>query len=145
MSERSIGSKALAVAVQAAHGQIAKAVDANRGDWRRQAMQELSQSRQRYTDAIDELAAAREGLSDEATLVAWLDGGQNIEAASDPLSGRLGSDAAGRQPVSFSRTLEDHTPRRPHRRQLTAPKRLRHELANGGCAVSPSVWPLRAC
>jgi hypothetical protein len=37
--------EALADAVQAADGQIAKAVDANRGDWRRQAMQELSRSR----------------------------------------------------------------------------------------------------
>jgi DNA repair exonuclease SbcCD ATPase subunit len=99
--------EALAVAVQAAHGQIANAVDANRGDWRRQAMQELSKSQQRYKDAIDALAAARQGLSDEATLVAWLDGGPNIEAASDPLSGRLGSDANGRHPLSFSRTLEE--------------------------------------
>ncbi len=59
---------------------------------------------------------------------------QNIEAATDPLSGRLGTDAAGRQPVSFSRTLEElrsdgeHLAAHPVNRH-DAPAQPRYELA----------------
>jgi hypothetical protein len=55
--------EALAVAVEAAHGQIAKVVDGNRGDWRRQAMQEPSRAQRRYTAVIEDLAVAREELN----------------------------------------------------------------------------------
>ena len=44
---------------------------------------------------------AREALSNEATMVAWLDSGSSGEAATDPLGGRQGLN-----PISFTRTLE---------------------------------------
>jgi hypothetical protein len=94
--------EALAVAVQDAHGQIGKVVDANRGDWRRQAMQELSRAQRRYTGVIDELAVAREGLDDEAALLGWLSSGVGVAATLDTLGGR-GVNGA----LSFRRVLEE--------------------------------------
>jgi hypothetical protein len=70
-------------------------------------MRELARVKGRYENAIAELEAARDGLSGEATLIAWLDSGASAEAAVDPLGGRIGTDARGRAPMSFSRTLEE--------------------------------------
>jgi hypothetical protein len=100
-------AEARALAVQSARGQIAKLIAANRCDWRKQAIRELSRGVTRYKDAITELAAAREALTSEASLVVWLDSGAGVEAAFDALGGRLGTDASGRPPMSFSRTLEE--------------------------------------
>jgi hypothetical protein len=100
-------AEALALAVQSAHGRIAKLVAANRVAWRKEAMRELSRKVARYQDAITEVEDAREALSSEATLVTWLDSGAGVDAATDLLGGRVGTDAGGRPPVSFSRMLEE--------------------------------------
>jgi len=39
--------------------------------------------------------------------VTWLDSGAGVDAATDQLGGRVGTDASGRAPVSFSRMLEE--------------------------------------
>ena len=70
-------------------------------------MRELSRKVARYQDAISEVEGAREALSSEATLVTWLDSGAGVDAATDLLGGRVGTDAGGRPPVSFSRMLEE--------------------------------------
>jgi hypothetical protein len=100
-------AEALALAVQSAHGRIAELVAANQDEWRKEAMRELSRKVARYQDAIADLEDAREALSSEATLVTWLDSGAGVDAATDLLGGRLGTDASGRPPMSFSRTLEE--------------------------------------
>jgi hypothetical protein len=100
-------AEALALAVQSGHGRIAELVAANRVEWRKEAMRELSRTVARYRDAITEVEDAREALSSEATLVTWLDSGAGVDAATDLLGGRIGTDAGGRPPVSFSRTLEE--------------------------------------
>ena len=100
-------AEALALAVDSALDERAKLLDQNRSGWRRQSMRELAKARSRYESAIAELEAARDALSGEATLIAWLDTGANAEAASDPLGGRVGTDATGRPAISFSRTLEE--------------------------------------
>jgi hypothetical protein len=63
----------------------------------------------RYTAAISELEAAREAASDAASLCVWIAGGGDpvADAASDPLSGRLGLDASGRGAMSFSAVLAE--------------------------------------
>jgi hypothetical protein len=99
--------EALGLAVERARVQIGKLVDANRGGWRRQAIRKLAGAKARYESAIEELALARDGLSDEAALVAWIDSGVSAAAANDLLGGRTGADREGRQPVNFSRTLEE--------------------------------------
>lgn len=69
-------------------------------------MRELSKAQRRYTDAISELESARDALSGEASLISWIDSGSSADAASDPLGGRIGTDAHGRGPLSFARTIE---------------------------------------
>jgi hypothetical protein len=100
-------AEALTLAVQSAHGRIAELVAANRVEWRKETLRELSRAVTRYKDAITALEDAREGLSSEATLVTWLDSGAGVDAATDLLGGRVGTDADGRAPVSFSRMLEE--------------------------------------
>jgi hypothetical protein len=100
-------AEALALAVQSAHGRIAELVAANRREWRKETFRELSRKVARYKDAITALEDAREALSSEATLVTWLDSGAGVDAATDLLGGRVGTDAVGRPPVSFSRMLEE--------------------------------------
>jgi hypothetical protein len=99
-------SEALAIAVDSALDERAKILDRHRSGWKREAMRELARARGRYEDAIAELEAARDALSNEASLIAWLDSGASADAASDPLGGRIGADAQGRQPLSFARTIE---------------------------------------
>jgi hypothetical protein len=98
---------ALALAVETAHGRIRELVVENKADWRGQAVRSLAQAKSRYETSITEIEAAREGLSDEAALISWLDSGAGVAAASDPLGGRWGSDASGRAPMSFARVLEE--------------------------------------
>lgn len=100
-------AEALILALEAARGQVFQLVKDNRAAWRAEAMRDLSKAKTRYDESIDELKDAREGLSAEATFVAWLDSGAGAEAASDPLGGRTGHDAQGRPPMSFTRTLEE--------------------------------------
>ena len=107
LEDAGLKAEALALAVDAALDERTKLLEQNRRGWRRQSMRELARAKGRYESAIAELAAARDALSDGATLIAWLDSGASAEAASDPLGGRVGIDASGRQPVSFSRTLEE--------------------------------------
>jgi hypothetical protein len=78
-------AEALALAVQSAHGQVAELVAANRREWRKETLRELSRAVARYRDAITEVEDAREALSSEATLVTWLDGGAGLDAATDQL------------------------------------------------------------
>jgi hypothetical protein len=93
--------EALALAATSAREQIGKLVAVNKDAWRRRAMQELARANARYQESISALQEAREALSNEATMVAWLDSGSSGEAATDPLGGRQGLD-----PISFTRTLE---------------------------------------
>jgi hypothetical protein len=100
-------AEALALACDAAFDERARLIEQNRSGWRRQSMKELSRAKTRYESAITELEQARDALSGEATLITWLDRGASADAASDPLGGRIGADAHGRQPMSFVRTLEE--------------------------------------
>jgi hypothetical protein len=99
-------AEALALALDAAFDERARLIEQNRSSWRRQSMRELAKAQTRYMDAISELESARDALSGEATLITWLDSGASADAASDPLGGRIGTDAHGREPLSFVRTLE---------------------------------------
>jgi hypothetical protein len=107
LEDAELKAEALALAVDAAFDERAKLLEQNRSSWRRQSMRELARARSRYESAITELEQARDALSGEATLISWLDSGANAEAASDPLGGRTGTDAHGRQPMSFVRTVEE--------------------------------------
>jgi len=100
-------AEALALAVDRARDQVSEVVVEHRGAWRRDAMKDLARAHNRYAAAIAELEVARDALSDEAALVAWLDGGPGASAASDPLGGRTGHDAQGRAPMSFTLVLEE--------------------------------------
>ncbi len=129
--------EALALAVQSAHGRIAELVAANRREWRKEALRELSRAVARYRAAITEVEDAREALSSEATLVTWLDSGAGVDAATDLLGGRVGTDASGRSPVSFSRMLEELRADAEHLAGYPAthddpPAEPRLELAWGG-------------
>jgi hypothetical protein len=106
VAQQELRVDALRLAADRARRQIAKLVDANRAGWRRQAQRELEKASSRYERAISELESARDGLSDEAALVGWLDGGAGIEAASDRLGGRVG-DADGRAPLSFTAVVAE--------------------------------------
>src|SRR5512133_2123268 len=107
LEEAELKAEALSLAVDSALDERAKLLDRNRSGWRRQSIRELAKAKGRYESAIAELEAARDALSGEATLIAWLDSGAIAEAASDPLGGRVGTDATGRPAISFSRTLEE--------------------------------------
>jgi hypothetical protein len=107
LEDAELKAEALALAIDAALDERTKLLEQNRPGWRRQSMRELARAKTRYESAIAELEAARDALSGEATLIAWLDSGASAEAASDPLGGRAGTDASGRPPMSFSRTLEE--------------------------------------
>lgn len=93
--------EALALALDAAFDERARLIEQNRSSWRRQSARNLAKAQRRYMDAISELESARDALSGEASLIAWIDSGATADAASDPLGGRIGTD-----PVSFARTLE---------------------------------------
>lgn len=130
-------AEALRLAVETAHRQVAELVAVNRAAWRRRAMQELARTKHDYLQAIEELPALRQALSDEAMFVAWLDGGSGAEAATDSLGGRVGADADGRPAVSFTATLvelradADALAAHPTTRNDPHP-RPRFELARGG-------------
>jgi predicted S18 family serine protease len=62
--------EALRLAVDSALDERAKLLKANHPVWRLRAMRELAKAKTRYQSAIEELEAARDGLSDEASLVA---------------------------------------------------------------------------
>ena len=95
-------AEALRLAVSAARERIPELVSANRGEWTRQGRRALATTQRRYSTAIDELEAARVALSDEASLGSWMASGSSVDAAADPLGGRLGLDAAGRPALSFT-------------------------------------------
>jgi hypothetical protein len=95
-------AEALSIALDAAFDERARLIEQNRSGWRREVSRYLDKAERRYQDAIGELEAARDSLSSEASLIAWLSSGASADAASDPLGGR----GPGTDPVSFSRTLE---------------------------------------
>jgi hypothetical protein len=136
LEDAELKAEALALAVDDALDERAKLLEQNRSGWRRESMRQLAKARSRYENAIAELEVARDALSGEATLIAWLDSGASAEAASDPLGGRIGTDASGRAPISFSRTLEElrqdceHLATHPVNRDDPQP-RLRPELVRG--------------
>jgi hypothetical protein len=142
LEDAELKAEALALAVDSALDERAKLLGQNRSGWRRQSIRELVRAKSRYENAIAELEAARDALSGEATLIAWLDSGAVGEAASDPLGGRVGTDASGRAPISFSRTLDElrqdveHLATHPVNRDDPQP-RLRPELVSGG---GPKGW-----
>jgi hypothetical protein len=134
LEDAELKAEALTLALDAAFDERARLLEQNRSGWRRQSMRELARARSRYESAISELEAARDALSGEATLITWLDSGASADAASDPLGGRTGTDAHGRQPMSFVRTLEElrrdcqHLAEFPVTRDAPASE-PRHELA----------------
>jgi hypothetical protein len=99
LKEAELKAEALSLAVDSALDERAKLLEQNRRGWRRSSMRELAKARTRYESAIAELEAAREGFSDEAALVAWLDSGASSAAANDRL--------AGRTQMSFARVLDE--------------------------------------
>jgi hypothetical protein len=99
--------EALRLAVDSALDERAKLLKANHPVWRLRAMRELAKAKTRYESAIEELEAARDGLSDEASLVGWLDGGAGVAAATDALGGRVGTVPGDRQPLSFAIVLDE--------------------------------------
>jgi hypothetical protein len=107
LEDTELRAEALRLAVDSALDERAKLLAANHPLWRRVAMKELARARTRYDNAISELEASRDSLSDEAALVSWLDSGSSAAAATDLLGGRTGADREGRQPVNFSRTIEE--------------------------------------
>lgn len=107
LEDAALKAEALTLALDAAFDERARLLEQNRSAWRRQSMRELARARSRYESAIAELEAARDALSGEATLITWLDSGASADAASDPLGGRIGADAHGREPMSSVRTLEE--------------------------------------
>ena len=107
LEDTELRAEALRLAIDSGLDERAKLLAANHPLWRRAAMKELSRAKTRYENAISELEASRDLLSDEAALVAWLDSGSSAAAAADLLGGRTGADREGRQPVNFSRTIEE--------------------------------------
>lgn len=137
-------AEALAEADADARKEIGRLVDVNRRNWRGQAMRSLSKAKGRYEDAIAELEAAREGLSNEATLISWLDSGTIESAAMDLLGGRSTIEA-NRTPVSFGRTVDElrrdceHLAAYPVSRSDPHPE-PRFELAYGGGSKQMGDW-----
>src|SRR5215211_2444131 len=103
LEDAELKAEALNLALDAAFDERARLIEQNRSSWRRQSMRELAKAANRYQDAISELESARDALSGEASPITWLDSGASADAASDPLGGRIGTDAHGRQPLSFVR------------------------------------------
>jgi hypothetical protein len=101
LEDAELRSEALKLAIDAALDERAKLLRANHPAWRLRAFRELGRAKQRYQTAIEELAAARDHLSDEAALVGWLDGGAGVEAANDQLGGSVAT-ADGTPPLSFA-------------------------------------------
>jgi hypothetical protein len=106
LEDAEVRSEALKLAIDAALDERARLLKANHPAWRLKATRKLAKAKRRYDDAIAELENARDGLSDEASLLGWLDGGAGIEAASDQLGGRVG-DAEGRAPLSCTAVLAE--------------------------------------
>jgi hypothetical protein len=106
-AQQELRVEALRLAVDKAHGQIRKLVDEHRDNWRSRSMRDLANAKGRYAAAIEELEAARAGLSDTATLNSWIDSGEMSEASTDSLAGRTGVDASAKPVLAFSRALEE--------------------------------------
>jgi hypothetical protein len=101
---------ALQAAVERARGEIGRRVQQNKSGWYRLTLGDLTKAEGRYLAAIDELGAARDGLSDAASLLRWISAGgaATAEAANDSLAGRVGTDIANPgPPVSFSATIAE--------------------------------------
>jgi hypothetical protein len=81
-------AEALGLALDAALDERTRLIEQNRSSWRRQSARDIAKAQRRYTDAISELETARDALSGEASLGAWLASGTSADAASDPLGGR---------------------------------------------------------
>jgi hypothetical protein len=111
LEDTGLRAEALRLAVDSALDERAKLLKANHPVWRLRTLRELARAKQRYQTAIEELAAARDDLSDEAALVGWLDGGAGVEAANDQLGGSVGT-ADGTPPLSFARRRCGAAPRR---------------------------------
>jgi hypothetical protein len=134
--------EALRLAAGEARGRVRTLARDNRKAWRGQAIRELTQAKRRYLETIEQLAAARQSLSDEASLVGWLDSGIGAEAANDQLGGPP-SHADGRAPVSFTAVLEElrrdgeHLAGYPDTRSNPAPKV--RPVASGMRSAPPSA------
>jgi hypothetical protein len=107
LEDAGMKAEALALAVDAAHDERTKLLEQNHPLWRLKAMRTLASAKTRYADAIAEIEAARDSLSDEAALVGWLDGGAGIAAATDSLGGRIGALPGEGQPLSFALVLDE--------------------------------------
>jgi hypothetical protein len=133
--------EALRLAAGEARGRVRTLARDNCKAWRGQALRELTQAKRRYFETIEELAASRQALSDEASLVGWLDSGVGAEAANDQLGGPP-SHADGRAPLSFSAVLEElrrdgeHLAGFPDTRSDPEPRVRR--IASGMRAAPPS-------
>jgi hypothetical protein len=89
-------AEALAYAEERAAGALGRLPREHKDEWLRAATRALDKARAAYTDAIEELARARDQLGDEATLVSYLaNDGQYVQAITGAIQ-RLGG-----QPISF--------------------------------------------
>jgi chromosome segregation ATPase len=145
LEESELRAEALKLAIDSMLDERSKLLEQNHPIWRLKAMRTLAAARTRYMDAIVELDAARDSLSDEAALVGWLDGGAGITAAVDSLGGRVGNDANGRPPLSFAAVLDElrrdaeHLVAHPVIRDDPVGE-PRFELARGGGSKRVGSW-----
>jgi hypothetical protein len=111
LADTELRAEALTLAVESALDARAKLLKQNHPLWRQQAMRELTKAKKRYESAI----------------------------CDDLLGGRVGADLSGRQPVNFSRTLDElrqdceHLAEHPLTHTEPAPS-PRLELAHGAGA-----------
>ena len=129
-------AEALELAVNDANSQIGRVVDVHRDAWRRQTVRELNRAARRYQAAIAELAAAREALANEATLIGWLDSGEMSEAATEALGAVPRTD--NKPVLGLSTVIEelrrncDHLTGYPDRPRGGPQPEPRFEMATGG-------------
>ncbi len=96
-------------AVHRAADEIPKTIAKHERGWFGEGIRGLSKAATRYRDAIEELKAARAGLSDEASLAVWISthGRDGADAANDVLTGRLGAKPGEAQPLSFGLVIRE--------------------------------------
>jgi hypothetical protein len=98
-------AEALAFAEERAAGALGRLPREHKNEWLRAAARSLDKARAAYTDAIAELARARDQLSDEATLVSFL---ENDGQYTQPLTGAIQRPGAHGtvEAINFSQLIE---------------------------------------
>jgi hypothetical protein len=94
-------AEALGYAEERAAGALGRLPREHRNEWLRAAARSLDKARAAYTDAIEQLARARDQLSDEATLVSFIEhDGQYVQAITG------GIQRPGAQPIPFDELIK---------------------------------------